>query len=1368
LDSLKITNENTPIHVLHVDDDPSLQEITKLMLLDLNSSFDIDWACCVDEAFKKLSAGNYDVVVSDYEMPKKTGLQFLQELRKQKNNIPFILFTGKGREEVAIQALNLGANGYHNKQGSPETVYGELAHYIIQQVNHQNAEKLLEDNQDRAQRLFSAMNEGFCLHELVFDESGKAVDYIIMDVNPAYESILGLKKDEVINRKASEIYGSKNAPFLEVYAKVAETQKSESFETFYPPLKKNFSISAFSTDKNHFATVFTDITERKKTQEVLKESLVDYQNLINGMSETAWVIDFNGTFLEVNNSAVEVLGYSKEELLSIGVAGIDQHLSREQVTELLENLPIVKKQVFETVHTRKDGTKIPVEISSNLITYHGNQVILSVARNIIERKRTEETLKEAKEHSESDKKRLETILETTPSAVVIIEAQSGKFSFVNKRAMQLYGFDTVGLSLDENVAKVKARRIDGTDYPIEEMPVSRSLTLGEEIHNVEMIIERDDGSVIPILVNTAPLRDMQGNITAAIAVFEDITQRRQTEEDLRISEEQFRQLFSNMPSAVAVYEPVDNGKDFVFKDFNAVAERIEKKSRASVLGKRVTEAFPGVASFGIFKVFQRVWQSGKPEYYPTALYKDENDPGTWRENWVYRLPNGNIVAIYNDITERKQTENQLAASENMYRSIVELIPDGIATANLRGTITSVNKAFLDLTGFSKEEIVGKNFLRLPTLRKRDLPKYAKIFADILRGKTSSSFEFVYKRKDKSVHVAEARFIIIKQNNKIEGLQVYLRDLTENRKNETKYRDLADSLPEVVFETDSDGTLRYTNKVAFEIFGYSQEDFEKGLCVFDLIHKKDHQRAKENFRKALTSVFGSDNEYACVRKDGSSFPSMIVSRPIIEANKSIGLRGLAIDLTQRKKNEQEIKNLAKFPLENPFAIMRIDKTGTLLFANPSAKKLICSLEVDVGSVPKRWQKVVVESLESKSRLEIEEKIGEQLFNFSFTPIISEGYVNVYGSDITRRKQAEDALVSLNRRYELAQHAANAGVWDWDITTGKIEWTSKMFELFGFDSKKKEASFAVWESALHPEDKEKAKIKIDWALKNHVFLDNEYRIVLPDGEIRWINALGEGEYDVQGNPLIMSGICIDITERKKAEDDLKTDHKKMEMINEKLNVVGKLTRHDVGNKLMVIKSNLFLLEKQIGDDPKLAKYLKGIDYAINQSEELFEFSRLYERIGVEKPVITNITQCFNEAIRLFSGLERIELVNDCQGLEVMADSLLSKLFYNLIDNSLKHGEKVTQIHLYFTKEGDGLNLFCEDNGVGVSKANKSRLFEAGYSTGKSTGLGLYLVKKMMDVYGWTITEEGEEGKGAKFVISIPMASFSSFEKSNSNSK
>jgi DNA-binding NarL/FixJ family response regulator len=113
------------------------------MLIDMGSNLDIDNACCANEAFKKLSTFNYDIVVSDYEMPKKNGLEFLKELREQNNKIPFILFTGKGREEVAIQALNLGADGYFNKQGSPETVYGELCHGIIQTVKRNRGEKAL-------------------------------------------------------------------------------------------------------------------------------------------------------------------------------------------------------------------------------------------------------------------------------------------------------------------------------------------------------------------------------------------------------------------------------------------------------------------------------------------------------------------------------------------------------------------------------------------------------------------------------------------------------------------------------------------------------------------------------------------------------------------------------------------------------------------------------------------------------------------------------------------------------------------------------------------------------------------------------------------------------------------------------------------------------------------------------------------------------------------------------------------------------------------------------------------------------------------------------------------------------------------------
>lgn len=119
----------------------------------------------------------------------------------------------------------------------------------------------------------------------------------------------------------------------------------------------------------------------------------------------------------------------------------------------------------------------------------------------------------------------------------------------------------------------------------------------------------------------------------------------------------------------------------------------------------------------------------------------------------------------------------------------------------------------------------------------------------------------------------------------------------------------------------------------------------------------------------------------------------------------------------------------------------------------------------------------------------------------------------------------------------------------------------------------------------------------------------------------------------------------------------------------------------------------------------------------------------------------------------NLSNVKVVNECQGLIVKADSLLKQIFHNFIDNSLKHGEKVALIRLHFTKEGDGVKLFYEDNGVGVPEANKSKLFEVGFTTGKGSGLELYLIKKMMDVYGWTIVENGELGKGAKFTITIP---------------
>ncbi len=141
-----------------------------------------------------------------------------------------------------------------------------------------------------------------------------------------------------------------------------------------------------------------------------------------------------------------------------------------------------------------------------------------------------------------------------------------------------------------------------------------------------------------------------------------------TNKKLRESEARYAGLFENMISGVAVYIAVGKGEDFVFKDFNRAGEKMEHIKRENIIGKRVTEVFPDMKAFGVFEIFQKVWETGKPEFLHTAVYKDELDPGTWQESWVYKLANEEIVMVYNDVTERKLLENQLIRSERLAAS----------------------------------------------------------------------------------------------------------------------------------------------------------------------------------------------------------------------------------------------------------------------------------------------------------------------------------------------------------------------------------------------------------------------------------------------------------------------------------------------------------------------------------------------------------------------------------------------------------------------------------------------------------------------------------------------------------------------------
>ncbi|MBN1764323.1 MAG: PAS domain S-box protein, partial [Sedimentisphaerales bacterium] len=188
--------------------------------------------------------------------------------------------------------------------------------------------------------------------------------------------------------------------------------------------------------------------------------------------------------------------------------------------------------------------------------------------------------------------------------------------------------------------------------------------------------------------------------------FEDITARKNAKISLQESETRYRTMFAHMNEAVAVYRAVNDGEDFIFVDFNQAGERIENIKADELIGRSVQEVFPGVREFGILDAFQRVYKTGNPEHFPLGFYEDDRITG-WRENYIYKLPSGEVVAVYSDETQRKKTEESLVNSEHRYRTLFETMTQGVVYQDREGRIISANPSAQRILGLSLDEMTGR-------------------------------------------------------------------------------------------------------------------------------------------------------------------------------------------------------------------------------------------------------------------------------------------------------------------------------------------------------------------------------------------------------------------------------------------------------------------------------------------------------------------------------------------------------------------------------------------------------------------------------------------------------------------------------------
>jgi len=284
---------------------------------------------------------------------------------------------------------------------------GEIGGIIIfsEDVSERvKAEKTLRKNEKKYRSLYSSMNEGLAMHKLIYDDNQVPVDYVILDVNPAYETILGINRQEVVGKNASNVYGSEKAPYLNIYSKVAETGNSTKFETYFEPMDKHFNINVFSPSKGMFATVFDDITNRKKIEESLRENEKKYRTLFESDPDYTILLTLDGHLADVNQAAMDITGFPKNEL--IGKHFMELKIFPEEELQLnvkrFSSIAKGKEMIpFESRIYDANGEIRLIEIKQTFIKLDDKiEYILLICSDITQRKKAENEIKSSLKEKE--------------------------------------------------------------------------------------------------------------------------------------------------------------------------------------------------------------------------------------------------------------------------------------------------------------------------------------------------------------------------------------------------------------------------------------------------------------------------------------------------------------------------------------------------------------------------------------------------------------------------------------------------------------------------------------------------------------------------------------------------------------------------------------------------------------------------------------------------------------------------------------------------------------------------------------------------------------------------------------------------------
>lgn len=681
MQSLTSDAMNGKIRILHVDDNPDLVSVAATYLEAEDSRFVIESATSVADGLASIRDHPPDCVISDYDMPEMNGIEFLTTVREEFPDLPFILFTGKGSETVASDAISAGVTDYLQKQPGSEQ-YELLANRIVNAVEQARTEQELKEERRRFRILFDRLTQATV--EVEYDGN----DPIVTQVNPAFEETFGYDADDIVGDSLDTyiVPEEYQDEALDINQRVRDEGRliSEEVTRQTADGKRTFLLqNAVYDDGSGGFAIYTDITDRKQRERKLEQ----YQTIVEAAPDPIAVIDTDGRYQYVNPALTSLTGFDEDELLGEHFSLLKPSGEAERMEEAFERLLTTDETTTvrsEALLTTTANRSIICEEQMAVLSNGGNlQGVVIIHRDVTERVVREEQVKQERD-------RLTTLFENLPIPVVHGEVHDGDpiINAVNEEFATVFGCDAeaaVGENLDEltvppdreDEALSFNQEIIEDGYLREE--VRRQTADGIREFELQAVV-RDD---------TDPLE--------GYAIYTDITERKQRERELQRNERIIEAMndgvvvvqdqeitYTNPQVAELIGYPITEIEGSHMGEFIAPEDRklVKQRHEARVAGKDPPSPYE-------IRILSKDGEK-IPVEITVARVEYANEPAT--------------VSIVRDITERKQRERQLERQNTRLEEFASVVshdlrnPLNVATGQLELAQQECNSEHLDKVG----------------------------------------------------------------------------------------------------------------------------------------------------------------------------------------------------------------------------------------------------------------------------------------------------------------------------------------------------------------------------------------------------------------------------------------------------------------------------------------------------------------------------------------------------------------------------------------------------------------------------------------------------------------------------------------------